>query len=256
MHPQVNIALQAARDAAEALAHSSDRLDRVKILNSDAGEFLTSMDLDAEKTILYHLEKAYPEHSFNSRSSGLKKGKDGEPVWLIDPLLGNRNFAGGYPQFAVSLACQIDGVIEHAVIINPLVREEYIASRGRGAQLNSRRLRVGKATEISNCLISLDGDHGGDISTGMYQGIIAADARPRISGCTALDILNTASNRSQGGWAQIEHPCTLAAARLILKEAGGLIGAENGSPDIENANELIFGNPKTFKQLTQIRASL
>ncbi len=256
MHPQVNIALQAARDAAEALAHSSDRLDRVKILNSDPAEFLTSMDLDAEKTILYHLEKAYPEHSFLSRASGLKQGKSGEPLWLIDPLVGNKNFAGGYPQFAVSVACQIAGKIEHAVIINPLVREEYIASRGRGAQLNSRRLRVGKATEIDNCLISLDGDRADQIEIDMHRGIIAANAHARISGCTPLDILNTACNRTQGGWAQIEPPCSLAAANLILQEAGGLIGSESGSPDLSNASELIFGNPKTFKQLSQIRSGL
>ncbi|MBT3530575.1 MAG: inositol monophosphatase [Gammaproteobacteria bacterium] len=256
MLPLVNIALQAARDAAEALAHSSDRLDRVKVINNDPAEFLTSMDLASEKTILYHLEKAYPDHSFHSRASGLKQGKSGEPTWLIDPLLGNMNFAGGYPQFAVSVACQIDGVVQHAVVISPLVREEYTASRGRGTQLNSRRLRVGQATEISDCLISLDGDIADEVAVSMHREIMAANARPRISGCTPLDILNTACNRTQGGWAQTEPACSLAAVNLILQEAGGLIGSESGSPDLSSASELIFGNPKTFKQLTQIRSGL
>ena len=92
MHPLLNIALQAARDAAEAIAHSSDRLDRIKIINDDPDNFLTSMDLEAEKTIIYHLEKAHPEHSFHSRASGLREGENKNTVWLIDPLVGNRNF--------------------------------------------------------------------------------------------------------------------------------------------------------------------
>ena len=95
MHALLNIALGAARDAAEALAHSSDRLDRVKLLNDSPEEFLTSMDLEADKTILYHLEKAHPTHCINSRVSGVKQGTDSDVVWLVDPLLGNRNFIVG-----------------------------------------------------------------------------------------------------------------------------------------------------------------
>jgi len=176
---------------------------------------------------------------------------------LIDPLLGNRNFAAGYTQFAVSIACQVGGIIQHAVVICPLLREEYVASRGAGVQLNSRRLRVGKHTDIQNTLLGLSPD-GLPAATGLFmQGeIVQAGASPRISGCAALDIVQTAANRLQGGWAANQETTTLAAASLILQEAGGLLGTEVGSPNLNSAKELVFGNAKTFKQLLQIRQGL
>ncbi len=257
MHPLVNIALQAARDAAEALAHSSDRLDRIKIINDDPSNFLTSMDLEAEKTIFYHLEKSYPEHSFHSRASGLREGEKKDTVWLIDPLLGNRNFATGYTQFAVSIACQVEGVVQHAVIINPLLREEFVASRGAGARLNSHRIRVGRRTEIQGSLVSLNVDAvPRELALGLQGEIMNAGASPRISGCTALDIVQTAADRVQGGWGSNDNKTTLAAAKLILQEAGGLLGSESGNPDLNTASELLFGNPKIFKQLSKLRQGL
>lgn len=257
MHPLVNIALQAARDAAEALAHASDRLDRVKIINDNPESFLTSMDLEAEKTIFYHIEKAYPDHTFQSRASGIKEGSNTGTVWLIDPLLGNRNFATGYTQFGISIACQIEGVVQHAVISCPLLGEEYIASRGGGARMNTQRLRVGNRTEIRGSLIGLNPDRiDADISLAMQSKIMHAGANPRISGCTALDIVQAASDRLQGGWAPAEESITLAAATLILKEAGGLFGSETGSPEPGAGTELIYGNPKIFKQLAQLRRGI
>ena len=257
MHALVNIALQAVRDAAEALAHSSDRLDRVKIINDDPSRFLTSMDLEAEKTIIYHLEKAHPDHSFHSRASGNREGTNKDVVWLIDPLLGNRNFATGYTQFGVSIACQVEGVVQHAVISCPLLDEEFIASRGKGVRMNKQRLRVGSRTEVQGSLISLNLDGAvTDVGLAMQREIMQAGASPRISGCTALDLVQTASNRTQGGWAPREDNITLAAAKLILQEAGGLLGSETGNPELASGSELIFGNPKIFKQLARLRQGL
>lgn len=257
MHPLLNIALQAALDAAEAIAHSSDRLDRIKIINDDPDNFLTSMDLEAEKTIIYHLEKAHPEHSFHSRASGLREGANKNTVWLIDPLIGNRNFATGYTQFGVSLACQIDGVVQHALIICPLLREEFIATRGAGARLNSHRIRVGNRTEIKGSLLSLNLDGlPQDVALGMQAEFMSAGASPRISGCTALDMVQIAADRMQGGVSANENRLTLAAAKLILQEAGGLLGSESGNPDLSGAKELFFGNPKIFKELSKLRKKI
>lgn len=257
MHALLNIALRAARDAAEALAHASDRLDRIKIINHDPDDFLTSMDREADQTILYHLQKALPSHSVHSRVSGLTEGENKDVIWLIDPLLGSRNFAIGYTQFAVSIACQMDGVIKHAVIICPLLREEYTASRGQGAQLNSRRLRVGKNDDISGTLIGLNPDRiHQEKFLSLQRGLIQNGASPRISGCTALDIIQTAADRLQGGWAAIEPSTSLGAASLILQEAGGLLGSEKGNPDISSGKELFFANPRIFKKLLKIRQGI
>jgi len=257
MHALLNIALRAARDAAEALAHSSDRLDRVKLINDSPEEFLTSMDVEADNTILYHLEKAHPAHSINSRVSGVKQGTDSDVVWLIDPLLGNRNFIVGYTQIAVSIACQIDGVISHAAIICPLLREEFTASRGAGSHLNTRRLRVGKQTSLDSTLISINfGSTPPENFLTLQREIMQNGASPRISGCTALDIIQTAADRLQGGLAVNEKFSSLAAASLVLQEAGGLLGSEAGNPDITSGGELIFGNPKIFKQMVKLRQAL
>ena len=257
MHPLLNIALQAARDAAEAIAHSSDRLDRIKIINDEPAHFLTSMDLEAEKTIFYHLEKAHPEHSFHSRASGLKQGENKDTVWFIDPLLGNRNFATGYTQFGVSLACQIDGVVQHAILVCPLLREEFIATRGKGARLNSHRIRVGNRTEISGSLIGLNPDGmPQDLALGLQTEIMAAGASPRISGCTALDMVQIAADRMQGGCSANENMLSLAGAKLILQEAGGLLASESGNPNLTDAKELLYGNPKIYKQLSMLHKGL
>ncbi len=254
MHPMVTIALRAARDAAEAIALSSDRLDRVQVIDPSPSGFLTSMDQNSDKTVMYHLEKAYPGHSFHSRVSGFKQGTSEDVVWLIDPLLGNRNFAAGYTQFAVSIACQVNGIVKHAVVVCPLSGEEFVASRGDGAQLNSRRIRVSDRNDFSNALIGLNPEGLPTQAMIEFQKLlIERGALPRITGCTALDILSCASNRLLGGWAAAEDATALAAANLILQEAGGLMATDSGNPDFTSGKEVVFANPKFIKQLLKTR---
>ena len=150
MHPHVNIALRAARDAADAIVHASDRLDRIKIIDKHPDSFLTSMDHEADDTIRYHLQKTFPSHSIHSRVSGHHAGENDEPIWFIDPLVGSYNFSSGQPQFAVSIANATGGVVKHAVLLSPLLGEEFIASRGDGALLNSRRIRVADHKDLEN----------------------------------------------------------------------------------------------------------
>lgn len=254
MHPLINLALQAARDAAEAIAHSSDRLDRVKIIDDDPDKFMTSMDHAADKTVLYHLQKAHPEHSYHSRVSGFTEGENKDVIWLIDPLIGNKNFATGHTQFGVSVACQIEGVVKHGVIICPITQEEFVATRGAGVRLNAHRLRVGNYSEFDNALISLNSEQLPSADFLNFQReLLRCGASPRISGCTAIDIIQTATDRLQGGWAARESEPSLAAASLILLEAGGLLASESGNPDYSAATELVFANPKLFKKLLKLR---
>ena len=253
MHALVNIALRAARDAASAIAHSSDRLDRITVLNDAADSYLTSMDVDANKTLVYHLNKAYPEHSINSRVSGEQVGTDSSTIWLLNPLAGNRNFAAGYGQFAVSIACQVNGKTEHAVIINPITGEEFIASRGNGAQLNSRRIRVSNQTELQNAFIALDSDElPTETLAKLQKALTEQDVRLRISGCATLDMLAVATGRLQGGFAGSFNLIEDAGATLILQEAGAFIGDQSGSPDYKSATQLVFGNQKIFKELIKL----
>jgi len=253
MHALVNIALRAARDAASAIAHSSDRLDRIKILDHDRSRFLTSMDVDADKTLLYHLAKAYPEHGIRSRVSGKQGGEDDSTIWLLNALAGNRNFAAGYGQFAVSIACQVNGKLEHAVIINPITGEEFIASRGNGAQLNSRRIRVNDKIDLREAFIALDSDNLPDETCAKLQQLLLAEgADLRISGCATLDMLAVATGRLQGGYCGAFTQTEDAGAALILQEAGGFIGDHTGNPDIKSATQLVYGNQKIFQELVKL----
>lgn len=253
MHALVNIALRAARDAASALAHASDRLDRVKIIDDKPGQFLTSADVDADKTIAYHLGKSYPDHSIHSRVSGLQAGKDDQTTWLVDPLLGNRNYARGYTQFALSIACRINGRVEHCVIVNPITGEEFVASRGGGAQLNSRRIRVSVQSELNGALIGLDSDELEDSRLQTWIRVLqAAGASFRTTGCAALDILNVASGRLDACTIAGYNEVSLGGTLLILQEAGGFVGSDTGSPDFKAARELIFGNQKTFREMVKL----
>ena len=143
MHPMVNIALAAARKAGEMIARAADRLDLVEVSRKSDNDFVTETDLAAEREIIFQLRKAYPDHAVLAEESGWTGDIGNSPFhWIIDPLDGTTNFMRGIPHFAVSIACLKDGRLEHGVIVDPIRREEFTATRGSGAQLNGRRMRV------------------------------------------------------------------------------------------------------------------
>jgi myo-inositol-1(or 4)-monophosphatase len=153
MEPTATMALRAARKAGDLIMRASDDMDRVGFRHKAAADYVTDVDIAAEKEILYHLNKAYPEHRFLCEESGVSGNDDSEYTWIIDPLDGTSNFMRGIPHYAVSIACVHRGKIEHAVVYDPVRREEFIASRGRGAQLNGHRIRVSDRKELQEALL-------------------------------------------------------------------------------------------------------
>jgi myo-inositol-1(or 4)-monophosphatase len=255
MHPMLNIALRAARDAAAALAQQYDRLDRVKIIKHNPEDSLSSADLDANTTVLHHLQKAHPEHSYQSRVSGTILGKDENTVWLIDPLIANHNFIRGIPNFAVSIACLIGDKLSHAALINPMLNEEFFASRGGGAHLNNRRLRVSTKEELSGSLAILGFPREEKLRTQYshyHQQLMASGASLRSFGGSAIDIIYAAAGRVDAGWIPNPGKPALAAAALILQEAGGMLSDSHGNPDLFKGDSLVFGNPKCFKHFLKL----
>jgi myo-inositol-1(or 4)-monophosphatase len=255
MHAILNIAYRAVRDAADALAHQFDRLDRIKVIDESDDNFMTSADLDADKTILYHLQNAFPDQCYSSRASGEIEGSDKSTLWLIEPLAGNRNFILGIPSFAISVACQIDQQIRHAVVIDPLLNEEFTTSRGKGAHLNGRRLRVTPRNYLRGGLTSQDSPTDPEqleTNLEMQRQLIDAGSGIRISGCTLLDILHTAAGRYDGGIGPYPGKQAMAAGRIILQETGGLISSMDGNPEPSESQRLVYGNPKCFKHLLKM----
>ena len=135
MEPMLNIALQAARAAGVQIVRASDRLDRIKVDVKGQHDYVSEVDRDAESIIIEHLRKAYPDHSIISEEFGAQAGRDTDSEWLIDPLDGTTNFIRGIPHYAVSIAFRYKGRLEHAVVYDPIKREEFTASRGKGAFL-------------------------------------------------------------------------------------------------------------------------
>ena len=153
MEPTASMALRAARKAGDLIVRASDDMDRVGYQAKAAADFVTEVDIASEKEILYQLGKTYPDHRFLCEESGLSGNEDSDYTWVIDPLDGTSNFLRGIPHYAISIACLHRGKVEHAVVYDPVRREEFIASRGRGAQVNGHRIRVGDRHELTDSLI-------------------------------------------------------------------------------------------------------
>jgi len=256
MESLLNVALGAVRAASRKLAHGVDRTDRLRILNDSEEDFATSMDLDSERTLVYQIRKYYPDHRIESRLSGSIGGADEQTAWLLEPLAGSRNYLAGLPWFGVAVVCRVQGIERHAALAFPQVNEEFAASRGQGAQLNSRRIRTGAETRPEGKLIGLYAPSSRRQALCEWQErLLARKAVVRQSGSAVFDISQTAANRLQGGWCGASAGFGVLAAELVLKEAGGLLAGESGQADIGAARELVFGNPRMVRELLRSRST-
>lgn len=259
MHALANLALRAARAAAEILTREYERLDRIKLLHEGANGPVTSAAQQADAEVRYQIGKLYPEHPLRSVFAPAEEGSSDaantNTEWLLEPIVGAANFAAGLSRFALALCCRSDKLIQHAVVINPLLREEFVASRGSGAQLNGRRIRSDRhGIEQKHRLLGLDSESLPESQLHVLQPRLReAGFAVRSSGCLALDLTDTACGRLHGGWCAGGEQPGLRAASLILREAGGMIGDQAGGPDLDSASELFFGEPATFKQLVKLR---
>ncbi len=189
MQPMLNIALRAARQAGEHIVRASDRLDLIPVTEKGSNDYVTEVDRAAEDIIIRTLQKAYPDHGFLAEESG-SSNPDADYIWIIDPLDGTTNFVRGIPHYAVSIACQHQGKIEHAVVYNPVTREEFTASRGRGAQLNGRRIRVTARTNLDGALLGTFELHGGGAAE-LEAAVKTATTRQTQTGAVAQSMLDS-----------------------------------------------------------------
>ncbi|TLZ15734.1 MAG: inositol monophosphatase, partial [Gammaproteobacteria bacterium] len=153
MQPLLNIAVRAARRAGELIVRSLNRLESLTVSSKGRNDFVTEVDRAAEQEIIGSIRRLYPQHAFLAEESG-RSGGEHETLWIIDPLDGTTNFLHGFPVFAVSIACQIRGRLEHAVVYDPMRGELFTASRGAGAHLDNHRMRVSKARALEGALIA------------------------------------------------------------------------------------------------------
>ncbi len=254
----LNIALRAARKAGELIERASERVDLVSIEEKDRNDFVTEVDKAAEKEIIYHLRKAFPDHSIIGEEGGSQPGSNTDVEWIIDPLDGTTNFIHGIPHYSVSIACRIKGQLEHAVVYDPIKREEFTASRGRGATLNGRRMRVSNRRGLAGALIGTGIPFNGyaleNISPYLaaLQEIAGQTAGIRRAGSAALDLAYVAAGRFDAFWEMNLNSWDMAAGILLVKEAGGLVSDFHGAHNYMDNGNIICGGPKVFKPVLQI----
>jgi myo-inositol-1(or 4)-monophosphatase len=251
MHPMVNIAVRAARSAGNIIVRSLDRLDTVAVHSKDRNDYVTEVDRQAEQEIIAVLRKAYPGHGILAEESGVHDGD--EYQWIIDPLDGTTNFLHGFPQFSVSIALRQRGRLEHAVVYDPLGQELYTATRGSGALLNDRRIRVSTRRSLDGALLGTgfpyrDQQHL-DAYLGMFRALLPKTAGIRRAGSAALDLAYVAAGRLDGFWEIGLAEWDMAAGVLLIQEAGGLCGDLAAGHDFMRSGNLVAGNPKVFADI-------
>lgn len=258
MEPMLNVALNAARKGARIAEQAAERLDKLTIETKAQNDFVTQVDRAVEKEIVHHLRRAYPHHTIHGEESGQHGSEDSEYEWLIDPIDGTTNFIHGMPHFAISIACLYRGRLEHAVVVDPMKREEFTASRGKGAQLNGRRIRVSDRQGLSGALIGTGIPFNGRAFENMpaylnsLEEIAGQTAGIRRPGSAALDLAYVAAGRFDGFWEIFLQPWDIAAGALLIKEAGGLVSDLKGGETYMESGHIVAGTPKVFRALLPI----
>jgi myo-inositol-1(or 4)-monophosphatase len=258
MHPMLGIAVRAARRAGAIINRAARDVDLLSVTRKRHNDFVTEVDKAAEQAVIEILHRAYPDHAILAEESGATAGQaaGSEYTWIIDPLDGTTNFIHGFPQYAVSIGLKHKGVLVQGVVYDPTKNELFTATRGRGAYLNERRMRVSKRLQLNEALIGTGFPFRDfadlDEYLAMFRALTARVAGIRRAGSAALDIAYVAAGRLDGFWEMGLSPWDMAAGALMVQEAGGLVGDLRGDGGFLDSGRMICGNPKIFAQLVQI----
>ncbi len=259
MHPMLNTAIKAARRGATVINRAAFDVDRIVVTEKQHNDFVTDIDQAVEQAIIETLLKAYPDHAILAEESGASKNMhdEAEFAWIIDPIDGTTNFMHGYPQYCVSIALSQRGVITQAVVYDPVRNDLFTATKGAGAYLNDKRIRVTKIDRIANALLS-SGHGAGPRAAAEYMKMYAIMTEKcqgiRTAGAAALDMANVAAGRSDGFYEKGLKPWDIAAGSLLITEAGGIVGEFSGESDYMHKGDIIAAGPKVFAQMVALLA--
>jgi myo-inositol-1(or 4)-monophosphatase len=249
----LNMAVRAARSAGNLIVRYVDRVDSLTVSSKDHNDFVSEVDRQAEEEIVRILRRAYPSHGILAEEGGAQPGDD--YLWIIDPLDGTTNFLHGFPQFAVSIALRHRGRLEQAVVYDPLRQELFTATRGTGAQLNDRRVRVTRRPSLEGALLGtgfpFKAQHHLDAYLAMFKVLHQHTAGIRRAGSAALDLAYVAAGRLDGFWEIGLSEWDMAAGILLVQEAGGIIGDFSGGHDFVESGNIVAGNPKIFAAIVR-----
>jgi myo-inositol-1(or 4)-monophosphatase len=254
MHPMLNIAVRAARRAGSIINRAALDGSGYEVRSKRMNDFVTKVDHAAEEAIIEIVRKAYPDHAVLAEESGAAEGQ-AEYQWVIDPLDGTTNFIHGFPQYCVSIAIRHREALAHGVIYDPIKNELFTASKGRGAFLNDRRIRVSKCLRLGDALVGT-GFPFKEIEqierySGQLKQIMQKTAGVRRAGAAALDLAYVACGRLDAFWELGLAPWDMAAGALMIQEAGGLVADLRGESGYLESGEIACATPKIFPSLLE-----
>jgi myo-inositol-1(or 4)-monophosphatase len=255
MHPMLNTAVKAARKAGSIITRASSDIDRLTIRTKRKNDFVSEVDHAAEEAIISVLREAYPSHGILAEESGASDA-EAEYVWVIDPLDGTTNFLHGFPQYCVSIGLLHKGAPTQAVVFDPNRNELFTATKGVGAYLNDRRIRVTKTDRLENALMGTGFPFREvgqlDDYMRMLKNMTTSCSGIRRPGAAALDLAWVAAGRMDGFWEIGLSPWDIAAGALLVREAGGLIGDLNGEEGYLDSGKVVASNAKIFASILQV----
>jgi myo-inositol-1(or 4)-monophosphatase len=257
IHPMLNMAVKAARAAGSIINRAALDVEAVRVSQKQSNDFVTEVDHASEEAIIDTLLTAYPDHGIRAEESGSTRGNPkADHIWIIDPLDGTTNFIHGFPFYCVSIGLQVKGRMEQAVVYDPTRNDLFTATRGRGAFLNDRRLRVGKRTRLQECLISTGFPFrpGDDFNTylRLMGDMMQRTTGLRRPGAAALDLAYVAAGYTDGFFETGLSAWDVAAGSLLITEAGGLIGNFTGEADFLEQRECMAANPRIYAQMVSV----
>ncbi|HEX7081399.1 MAG TPA: inositol monophosphatase family protein [Gammaproteobacteria bacterium] len=257
MHGMVNIGIRAARRAGEVMIRQWNQLDALQITDKGRHDYVTQVDLMAEEAIIDVIRDHYPDHAILAE----ERGAEGEHefTWIIDPLDGTTNYLHGFPVFAVSIAIMHRNELQHAVVYDPMRQEIFTATRGEGAQLDGRRIRVSKRQQLSGSLIATGFPFRGNLVyvdryLEMLRAVMIETSGVRRPGAAALDLCYVAAGRVDGFWELGLSKWDIAAGALLIREAGGRISDFRGTDRYLETGHVVAGNPKVYAALSKLLA--
>jgi myo-inositol-1(or 4)-monophosphatase len=253
-HSVINIAVGAAHLAGEIMRRHFHQVDAIPIIHKARHDYVTEVDHTCEAEIVREIKRFYPDHAFLCEESGYSGA--GNTVWVIDPLDGTSNYLHGIPQFAVSIAQQVNGRTEHGVIYDPMRDELFTASRGGGAFLNNKRMRVSGRIDLDGALLATafpfrTRERLPEFGR-IFQAVLEKVEDFRRGGSACLDLAWTAAGRVDGYFEVGLKPWDVAAGALIVREAGGVVMSFSGEDDVENSGSLIAAPYKLMTPLRKI----
>ncbi len=241
MHPMLNIAIRAARNAGSLIMRSLQHVEHLEVTTKGRNDYVSDVDHLVEQEIINVIKKAYPEHAIMAEESGNSGNSD--TVWIIDPLDGTTNYLHGFPHYCVSIAVKVKGRVEHAVVYDPQRDELFTASRGEGARLNDRRLRVTKRRELKGALVAtgfpFKYPQHHDKFMASFNALFPLVSDVRRAGSAALDLAYVAAGRLDGYWEIGLQDWDLAAGLLLVEEAGGLVTDFAGQDELFNKGNVV-----------------